>query len=297
MLLDEIIKEIDTVRYDISGKKLTGKMKAALSRTYKKQLSDKNIYHSYSITNNIVEKIIIAEKKSCIWRGNHISISTLILKQNNDNGYIIDDELKMIREFFKVKVPLFVSLFHLDKRLIKSLKKSNFIEKSYDLIGKVEDGYLKVSKSKLPDKYTLQPMSFKKDIGEVQKFEEIAHQKDFSSIFSINGMDKKQKEKMKNYYKKWCSGSTAYTVMKSGKIVAAIGFEANSKVRFGFIGSIWVHPKHQGLGISKSLYKLALKEMLDQKCISYTGHTSTQKVLNSAKKMKRTVMTYHLISK
>jgi len=45
--------------------------------------------------------------------------------------------------------------------------------------------------------------------------------------------------------------------------------------------------------IPNSKELIEFKKMLDNNCLNYSGHTSTQKVLTSAKKMKRKVIAYH----
>jgi GNAT superfamily N-acetyltransferase len=59
--------------------------------------------------------------------------------------------------------------------------------------------------------------------------------------------------------------------------------------RAGLVGTITVHPKHQGRGLSALLYHEALAAMQADGATWYYGYSATERVLSQAKRMKRRV--------
>ena len=59
--------------------------------------------------------------------------------------------------------------------------------------------------------------------------------------------------------------------------------------------NLYIHSRYQNLGLSKLLYKHALQVLNKKKKINYIGMSSTKKILQLAKKLKRKPYLYFLI--
>lgn len=269
------------------------KLKNNLSET----LLSNQKYKSFICDGDKVKKIIIAEIKHHDILGKTIHISYFYLLEDVDSSLVIKSEIKKICQFFKTygcKI-LYTSCFSENEFLFRILRKNNFVISGELLVGKVKDGLLyldrPITKVKMKN-YTLEPANYKNDIDTLIDLYFKSKVIDESCIRVKSDVD--ELPMIKKYYRKMCSENHMWKLILNGKVIGQAGYLIDNIENNAHVCDMIIADKYQGKGLSKILYFKILSEMLDEGVISYSGVTTTNKVLNLAKKMKRMIVMHRL---
>lgn len=173
-----------------------------------------------------------------------------------------------------------------DKHSLKYFKKKGKLT-YVELNGDVKQSLSLLKKDKtLPEGIIFSTLR-KSDVAPLVKLDIESHLKDSSSrmreIFSKpNG-----KNIMKSFYRNMLKNKTCLVARKGGKPAGSIAWFIDRKNHNGLVASIFVAEKFKGMGISKALYKKMLEEFSKKKLTNYIGSSTTDRVLELAKKLKR----------
>lgn len=103
------------------------------------------------------------------------------------------------------------------------------------------------------------------------------------------------KKLMKNFYRNMVKSGNCQLLKKDGKIAGSACWFIDRKNRYGLVASIFVAEKYKGMGLSKHIYRKLLQEFKKRKCSYYIGSSTTERVLEQAKTLKRKPAAYAFI--
>lgn len=255
-------------------------------QNYNDKLNDPNVYKSFSIRNDKVDKFIIAFKEDCPFEGKIIKCWRFSFFKKNLSKDIMLEELNSMFKFFKTKKrPIKVAYDADEKTCINNLITLGFNLDAYKLIGNINDSlkYIKSKQLELEDGYRVH-IPKKSHIKKMMILEVDIHKHESTSVASYN---KKSIDIMSSFMSEMIDNKALFAIVDSGdNCVGHIGIMFNQGI--GHIATIAVSRNYQGQGISYLLYEKALCELKRRGIERYTGFTATHKVLDQARKLKRT---------
>ncbi len=288
ILLDAYIRDINQARKQyFTQKKFTKKKGKEIKRYCLSVLNSESNYKNFELKGHDVTKMVIAVCDTHF--GEKIIMCNTFIFAKGVSAESVKHEIKQIKSFDSTKkLPLFISVLASDLPMLKIMESLGYNPWSYNLVGKVDDV---LSRLKVPDNSPefIVIIPSKRSISELVQGEKAAHQSEATSC--VGKWSKKKEAECIKHYRQWLKAKMVVAVKSKNKIIGALavmGVGSN-----GHIGTIWVHPKFQGNGISKMLYQAGLQKMKEKKYVDFTGHTSTTKVLNYAKKINRKIFLYN----
>lgn len=270
---------------DVRGVSAPAARLAAARQHVAQKLADPEAFHRFSILNGRVLSFLQAWKLP----DGRVFIYPWLPASDKDAA----SELAALRAHFGTKPQLNVTLFPAQTNLRKSLERRGFELDSFTLTGRVADGLTTTRRRlKTLDRsgYDLAPMDFYRDLNAVLRLDRLCHDAEPTSRAHAVSPAAHRRE-MRSYLAKHMKPPSRALVLRFGRSI--VGFIADTippkRNQDALLGSISIHPDHQGKGLAAWLYHEALSNMSAAGITWYVGYSSTDKVLHLAQSMKRRI--------
>lgn len=297
ILLSFYLKELQKDKKFVRGKKLNPVEIKRISKIFLEKLHNPKVYKSFSIRNDTVEKLVIAFQEDHIFMGKCIVCWQLRFSKTLYTSNAVKEENFEIRKFFRAsKKPIYLNVNLRDREIPKTLVKAGFETNGVLLVGKISDG-LKAVRSKsleLAEDFDLRKPR-RSEFHAILKTELKAHRAEPTSVVKRTG-DVFRKS-FKGIFENLVKHNLIFAVYNENNVpVAHMGVFAPTN-KSAAIMTIAIQPEYWGQGLSYILYEAGFERMKELGASRYEGFTSTTKVLNLSKKLKRKPHEYIMINK
>lgn len=195
------------------------------------------------------------------------------------------DLFSMAMDAYPGREYLVIGLDSSQQELLKKLKPFQPRLIAYELMGSPKMSLQTLKKQSLPEGMVVRPVDYHRDIKRIMSIEVGAHHADPTS--RMQRMSPSFKNELKQHHKSMAEQGSSFVLEKERELLGVIGTYPRKPI--ALLATISIDPKYQGLGLSRYLYRAALKDLVRRKCPLYKGMTSTKNVMLSAQRMGRQV--------